>query len=200
MLVGDALGWHARLMSIVEQLGDLISAADRHGWAHGASVLDAETVAGIAAECRSVTFEALEDTPVVRQHGMMGDAAYPPANPALWAFVEAVENAAALAGRVLRINEAKVQTYRPGGGVSPHRDHVRYAQLIVILTLEGTGAFEVVTERVGGSVLARWELQPGSIVVVDADRRPRAMHTVTASSSRMSVTLRCNTDLPVRQA
>jgi len=47
-------------------------------------------------------------------------------------------------------NEAVIQYYRPcTRGISPHRDHVRYVNLIGILIIDGEGDFHVCDDRAG---------------------------------------------------
>jgi hypothetical protein len=47
-------------------------------------------------------------------------------------------------------NETVVQRYgRTGCGISPHRDHLRYINLVGILVIDGAGSFHVCDDRAG---------------------------------------------------
>ena len=50
----------------------------------------------------------------------------------------------------LRFNDLIVQRYRAGSsGISPHRDHVRYVGLVLVVVLAGDGRFCVCEDRSG---------------------------------------------------
>ena len=77
----------------------------------------------------------------------------------LWRLTEAVERlvAAALAAMdappldELPLNDLVLQRYPPGArGITPHRDHVRYVGLVVIVQLSGDGRFGLCADRAGG--------------------------------------------------
>ena len=83
----------------------------------------------------------------------------------LWQLTQAVERlvAAALATmaspplEALPLNDLVLQRYPPGArGITPHRDHVRYVGLVVIVQLSGDGRFGLCADRGGAdaSVLA----------------------------------------------
>ena len=76
----------------------------------------------------------------------------------LWALTQAVERlvARALAAmdapplEALPLNDLVLQRYPPGArGITPHRDHVRYVGLVVIVQLSGDGRFGLCAERSG---------------------------------------------------
>ena len=66
------------------------------------------------------------------------------------------------------LNDLIVQRYPPGcSGISPHRDHIEYRVIILILLLSGDGDFRVHTERseTEGSVI---DFQPGQLLMMGA--------------------------------
>ena len=76
----------------------------------------------------------------------------------LWQLTQAVERliAASLAAmsrpplEALPLNDLVLQRYPPGArGITPHRDHVRYVGLVVIVQLSGDGRFGLCADRSG---------------------------------------------------
>ena len=66
------------------------------------------------------------------------------------------------------LNDLIVQRYPPGcSGISPHRDHIEYRVIILILLLSGDGDFRVHPERseTEGSVI---DFQPGQLLMMGA--------------------------------
>ena len=56
----------------------------------------------------------------------------------------------------LRFNDLIVQRYRAGSsGISPHRDHVRYVGLVLVVVLAGDGRFCVCEDRSGTGARGR---------------------------------------------
>ncbi|MGH9004930.1 MAG: hypothetical protein ACRDYV_17545 [Acidimicrobiia bacterium] len=98
-------------------------------------------------------------------------------------------------------NEAVYLRYRGrAAGISPHRDHKRYAVLIAVFTLLGEARLSVVADRAGEHVLASWLTAPGDLFLLrasgfggDEDRRP--LHAVGPPTGyeRVSLTLRMDT-------
>ena len=81
----------------------------------------------------------------------------PPAHR-LWQLTRAVERliAAALGTmdrpplEALPLNDLVLQRYPPGArGITPHRDHVRYVGLVVIVQMSGDGRFGLCADRSG---------------------------------------------------
>jgi hypothetical protein len=96
-------------------------------------------------------------------------------------------------------NEAYVQRYWSGSvGVSPHRDSKRFAYLIAIVTVEGFADFVLCKDRTG-VVIKRWQLTPGTLVLLRAPGfggdECRPFHRVDGpkESVRISLTFRMNT-------
>jgi len=59
-----------------------------------------------------------------------------------------------------------VQRYPPGcAGITPHRDHVRYGFLIVIILLTGDGYFGVCHDRQGNGS-REVEFKPGDLLLM----------------------------------
>ena len=66
------------------------------------------------------------------------------------------------------LNDVVVQRYRPGAlGITPHRDHVRYRELVAILTLAGRARFYVCKER-SGTDSHEVPIPPGSLLLMRA--------------------------------
>jgi hypothetical protein len=66
----------------------------------------------------------------------------------------------------VRFNEAVIQYYRPCAcGISPHRDHVRYINVIGILIVDGEGDFYVCADRAGNGA-RRIPAGPGDFLLM----------------------------------
>ena len=66
------------------------------------------------------------------------------------------------------LNDVVLQRYRPGAlGITPHRDHVRYRELVAILTLAGEARFFVCKER-SGTDPHEVPIPPGSLLLMRA--------------------------------
>jgi len=66
------------------------------------------------------------------------------------------------------INDLIVQRYPPGcAGISPHRDHIEYRAIILILLLSGDGEFRIHSERNEreGEII---DFQPGQLLIMGA--------------------------------
>lgn len=93
------------------------------------------------------------------------------------------------------INDIVCQAYRPGDlGISPHRDHVSYTGLIILVVLSGRGRYYVCTDRAGTD---RTEIPagPGWAILMPgpgfAGRSDRPFHMVgDIRAQRYSVGLR----------
>lgn len=80
------------------------------------------------------------------------------------------------------INDYIVQYYPVGcGGMSPHRDHIRYAGLVAIVMLAGAGRFLVCDDRAGANERAI-PMGPGDLLLMRAPgfqgRGDRPFHAV----------------------
>lgn len=93
------------------------------------------------------------------------------------------------------INDVVCQRYRPGGlGITPHRDHIAYTQLITLVVLGGRGRYFVCADRRGSN---RQEIvsAPGRVILMPgpgyAGRSDRPFHMVgDITRLRYSVGLR----------
>lgn len=93
------------------------------------------------------------------------------------------------------INDVVCQRYRPGEqGITPHRDHIAYAQLITLVVLGGRGRYFVCADRRGGN---RQEIDsgPGRAILMPgpgyAGRSDRPFHMIgDITRLRYSVGLR----------
>ena len=94
----------------------------------------------------------------------------------LWQLTQAVEGliAAALGTmaepplETLPLNDLVLQRYPPGArGITPHRDHVRYVGLVVIVQLSGDGRFGLCADRSGADVRVL-EAGPGDGILMRA--------------------------------
>ena len=71
-------------------------------------------------------------------------------------------------GPGFRLNDLIVQRYPPGcAGISPHRDHIAYRMVILILLLSGDGDFRIHPERdeAEGTII---DFQPGQLLMMGA--------------------------------
>lgn len=95
-------------------------------------------------------------------------------------------------------NEAVIQYYRPCPcGISPHRDHIRYINLIGILIVDGEGDFHVCDDRAGNGA-RRIPAGPGDFLLMRGpgfdDSRYRPFHMLGAvRSDRLIVGYRQDT-------
>ena len=113
-----------------------------------------------------------EKAPVYQDFDLCYDI---PSDHGLWEFAQVLEQALtnALAGAEvdsagypLRLNDLIVQRYPPGcAGITPHRDHVRYGFLIVIILLTGDGYFGVCHDRQGNGS-REVEFKPGDLLLM----------------------------------
>ena len=94
----------------------------------------------------------------------------------LWDLTGAVERlvADALAAmdpaplEALALNDLVLQRYPPGArGITPHRDHVRYVGLVVLVQLSGDGRFGLCAERSGAGTRVL-EAGPGDAILMRA--------------------------------
>ena len=66
------------------------------------------------------------------------------------------------------LNDLIVQRYPPGcAGISPHRDHIEYRMIILILLLSGDGDFRIHPERDEGEGTII-DFQPGQLLMMGA--------------------------------
>ena len=81
----------------------------------------------------------------------------------LWQLAQAVDRLIAAALGTMdappldgyEINDLVLQRYPPGArGITPHRDHVRYVGLVVIVQLSGDGRFGLCEDRNGAGIRA----------------------------------------------
>ena len=95
-------------------------------------------------------------------------------------------------------NEVAIQRYRDGSDdIGAHKDYKRDRYLIAIVTAEGYGRFEVLTDG-GQEVKHAFETGPGSLTLLwapeltknDGDRRPLHRALAPRYGSRTSVTYR----------
>ncbi len=94
----------------------------------------------------------------------------------LWQLTWAVERliAAALGTmaepplEALPLNDLVLQRYPPGArGITPHRDHVRYVGLVVIVQMSGDGRFGLCTDRSGARARVL-DAGPGDAILMRA--------------------------------
>lgn len=87
-----------------------------------------------------------------------------------------------------RLDDVTVQRYRPGArGISAHRDHLRYRDLVVLLTLSGRARLYLCDDR-SGSGAQPVDIAPGRLLLMrapgfaGADERP--FHFLEAVQTR----------------
>jgi hypothetical protein len=94
-----------------------------------------------------------------------------------------------------RFNDLIVQRYRPGSlGITPHRDHVRYRQLVAIVTLAGQARFFLCPDRSGANA-REVPIPPGSLLLMRAPgfagRDDRPFHMLSeVTETRIALGLR----------
>jgi hypothetical protein len=154
-------------------------------------------------ELEGRTFQPLpEKVGPVRQRGeelvvATGDADYPAVAQlaaALRAALTAELEGIAWLGQFVG-NEAVFLRYRGlGAGISPHRDHKRYAFLVAVFTLTGEAPFSVVGDRAARHRLASWMTAPGDLYLLrapgfDGNDDGRPLHTVGAPTGEQRISL-----------
>lgn len=94
-----------------------------------------------------------------------------------------------------RFNDLIVQRYAPGSrGITPHRDHLRYRDLVAIVTLAGRARFFLCADRSGRDA-RELPIPPGSLLLMRAPdfagRRDRPFHMLSdVSETRIALGLR----------
>lgn len=95
----------------------------------------------------------------------------------------------------LRLNDLVLQRYGPGSqGITPHRDHVRYQSLVVLLVVSGHGRYCICSDREGSG--AREIPAPAGHVILMrapgfANRKDRPFHFLNdITSERYSFGIR----------
>lgn len=97
--------------------------------------------------------------------------------------------------RPLHLNDAVVQRYPKGSfGITAHRDHLRYEDLVALVTLTGAARFCLCDDRAGTNPRAI-PSPPGSLLLMRApgfdDRRERPFHFLDrVTRPRLSLGLR----------
>ena len=116
----------------------------------------------------------------------------------LWQLTQAVERliAAALGTmaepplETLPLNDLVLQRYPPGArGITPHRDHVRYVGLVVIVQLSGDGRFGLCDDRSGAGARVL-DAGPGDGILMRAPgfAGARTGRSTSSTGSRSSAT------------
>jgi len=106
----------------------------------------------------------------------------------------------------LNLNTMTLQKYRKGSiGITPHRDGLRYINLVCIFIIDGKGKFFVCADRSGGDAL-EIDNRPGSVVFLRAPgfmgSEERPFHFVTGiQETRYTFGLRQtkDTEFPMEQ-
>ena len=123
----------------------------------------------------------------------------------LWRLTRAVERliAAALGTMAeppldaLPLNDLVLQRYPPGArGITPHRDHVRYVGLVVLVQLSGDGRFGLCSDRSGAGTRVL-EAGPGDAILMRAPgfagTKDRPFHFLDGIAvERYSLGMRCD--------
>ena len=127
----------------------------------------------------------------------------------LWQLTQAVERliADALATmtrpplEALSLNDLVLQRYPPGArGITPHRDHVRYIGLVVLVQLSGDGRFGLCDDRSGAGTRVL-EAEPGDGILMRApgfaEARDRPFHFLDGITvERYSLGMRSDREPP----
>ena len=123
----------------------------------------------------------------------------------LWQLTQAVERLVAAARatmdapplEALPLNDLVLQRYPPGArGITPHRDHVRYVGLVVIVQLSGDGRFGLCADRSGAGARVL-DASPGDGILMRApgfgDLKDRPFHFLDGITvERYSLGMRCD--------
>ena len=123
----------------------------------------------------------------------------------LWQLTQAVEGLVADALgtmsepplEALLLNDLVLQRYPPGArGITPHRDHVRYVGLVVIVQLSGNGRFGLCTDRSGAGA-SELAARPGDGLLMRAPgfggAKDRPFHFLDGITvERYSLGMRCD--------
>ena len=94
-----------------------------------------------------------------------------------------------------RFNDLILQHYQVGAaGITPHRDHITYRELVALISLSGSGRFTLCDDRAGTGA-RRVPIPPGSALLMVAPgfdgRRDRPFHALTdITQERYSLGLR----------
>ena len=132
-----------------------------------------------------------------------------PESHPLWRLTQAVERlvADALAAmdapplETLPLNDLVLQRYPPGArGITPHRDHVRYVGLVVLVQLSGDGRFGLCSDRSGARTRVL-EAGPGDAILMRAPgfagTKDRPFHFLDGIAvERYSLGMRCDRTPP----
>jgi hypothetical protein len=187
----------------------LLDDVRRAGFARWPQALGPAWRLGLLHELKGRRFQPLrEEVGPVRQRGEeMMVAADDPHYPVVAQLVTILKDALTsdvedIAGlERFSPNQAVFLRYRgPGAGISPHRDHKRYALLVAAFTLAGKAQFSIVADRAGQHVLASWMTTPGDLCLLrapgfDGHHDGRPLHAVGApvGDQRLALTLRMET-------
>lgn len=175
----------------------------RAGFARSPGALGPAWRLELLRELEGRRFETLpEEVGPVRQRGealvvATGDAGYPAVAQLAAALRDALtSDRGGISGFEQFVpNQAVFLRYRGlGAGISPHRDHKRYAFLVAIFTLVGEAPFSVVGDRAGRHVLASWMTAPGDLCLLrapgfDGNDDGRPLHAVGAPMGEERISL-----------
>lgn len=175
----------------------------RAGFARSPGALGPAWRVELLRELEGRRFDALpEEVGPVRQQGeelvvATGDASYPAVAQLAAALRDALtSDLEGISGlEQFEPNQAVFLRYRgPVAGISPHRDHKRYAFLVAIFTLLGEAWFSVVGDRAGQHVLASWLTAPGNLCLLrapglDGNDDGRPLHAVRAPLGEQRISL-----------
>lgn len=106
--------------------------------------------------------------------------------------------AAALLPEAPRYNDLIVQRYEPGSqGITPHRDHLRYAGLVALVTLCGRARFFLCPDRSGKNA-RELPMPPGGLILMRAPGfaglQDRPFHMLTdVTETRIGIGIRHDT-------
>lgn len=181
-----------------QQLSAALEQVRADGAAHLPRALTDADVHALADECARVSLAQLqEQIGPVHQHAHGAAVTDLGAHPHLDMLRSSLQAQVQGAGVRYRPNEAFVMHYTPGrGGISAHRDHVRYRTLICIFSLQGQSTFSVLSER-DGPPRAAYRVVPGDLCLLAAPdlpgaADPRPLHAASGPDGhgRVSLTFR----------
>lgn len=199
----------------LDRLAAAFRTCEAQGWASVPAAVSADEVASLAAAVADVAVVPMD--PVVgpvRQRGATGIAVVA-GRPAVAAFADRLAAAADVArdgsvdgsvdgaldgggaGDRWRPDELAITTYRPGDGISPHRDNAFFEGYVAVLTLSGEADLRAVADREGHEEVGRWSTGPGHLTLLRGPRpdgEARVLHEVgpAGPGGRRVLTLRRN--------